>query len=127
MKHIKLEYEQLYEFINLKTFDDVPHQYEYNLKMFNYIFKHEYVSLEDNEVERYLNSFNDYNIEKMYFFDLMYTSIKKSMIYKSAICFKFSKMIFKYKNDWSHHHDLHEFFLHKRDILNRNDVFIITK
>ena len=37
MNHIKLEYEQLYEFINLKTFDDVPHQYEYEykLKMFN--------------------------------------------------------------------------------------------
>ena len=58
MNHIKLEYGQLYEFINLKLSNDVPHYYEYNLKLFNYIFNHDYVSLQDNEVETYLSSFN---------------------------------------------------------------------
>ena len=118
MKHIKLEYEQLYEFINLKLSDDVPHHHEYNLSLFNHIFKHDYVPLDYNEVVTYLNSFNDYNIEIMYFIDVMYT-------YMVPKCFKLTKMTYKIKNHWCHQ-DSREYFLYKKDLLN-SDIFIITK
>lgn len=118
MKHIKLEYDQLYEFTNLKLSADVPHHHEYNLSLFNHIFKHDYVPLDYNEVVTYLNSFNDYNIEKMYFIDVMYT-------YMMPKWFKTTKMTHKYKNDWCYQ-DLRKYFLYEKDFL-RGDIFIITK
>ena len=119
MKHIKLEYDQLYEFTNLKLSDDVPHHHEYNLKLFNLLFKHQYVSLEDNEVGTYLNSVNDYKIEQMYFVDVMYT-------YMISKCFKITKITYKIKNHWCHQ-DSREYSLYKQELLNSSNIFIITR
>ena len=119
MKHIKLEYEQLYEFTNLKSSVDVHQHHQYNLKLFNHIFNHDYVPLDYNEVVTYLNSLNEDN---MHFIDLMHTSITMG---KSAIYFKTSNMIYKYKNDWCYQ-DLRKYFLYEKDLL-RGNIFIITK
>ena len=120
MKHIKLEYDQLYEFTNLKSSVDDPQYYQYNLKLFNHIFKHDYVPLDYNEVVTYLNSLNEDN---MHFIDLMHTSITIEI---SVECFKTINMIYKNEREGYYQYTTTENFFEKRDVL-KGDVYIIHK